>query len=107
MPKDIPQVEAPPTSESAPEFKYNSDGSIDELQADGSYKRIDDIKLDETGKIVTKEGDTWTDTGTYAKGTDAMRATGDSQYTLSKDELSQGPTSHCDCRVSGGGPPIE
>ena len=85
-----PSEAPPPVSESKPEFKYNSDGSIDELQKDGSYQRINDIKLDESGKIMTLDNGQWTDTGTYAKGTEAMRATGDSQYTLNKDELSQG-----------------
>ena len=52
-----PSEAPPPVSESKPEFKYNSDGSIDELQKDGSYQRINDIKLDESGKIMTLDNE--------------------------------------------------
>lgn len=74
---------------SQPEFKYGSNGEVYERTEDGTYKQMEDFKIDSTGQILTKEGDNWIETGSFAKGTEGMRS-GDSERYLNQEELSQG-----------------
>ncbi len=75
---------------SQPEFKYGANGEVYERNEDGSYKLLEDFKLDSTGQILAKEGDDWAETGSYAKGTEGMRS--DSERFLTQEELGQGYT---------------
>lgn len=74
---------------SQPEFKYGSNGEVYERTEDGTYKQMEDFKIDSTGQILTKEGDNWTETGSFAKGTEGMRS-GDSERYLNQEEINQG-----------------
>lgn len=74
---------------SQPEFKYGANGEVYERTEDGTYKQMEDFKLDSTGQILTKDGDNWTETGSYAKGTEIMRS-GEDERQLTQDELNQG-----------------
>lgn len=74
---------------SQPEFKYGANGEVYERTEDGTYKQMEDFKLDSTGQILTKEGDNWTETGSYAKGTEIMRS-GEDERQLTQDELREG-----------------
>jgi hypothetical protein len=57
-----------------PEFKYGANGEVYALEPDGSYAKLDYVKLDSQGKILTSDTKgNWTETGDYAKGTEALR----------------------------------
>jgi hypothetical protein len=77
-------------SETKPEFRYGSNGDVFALEKDGTYQKMEYVKVSPDGKIMTADiNGKWTVTDDYAKGTEVMRSK-DSDRMLNADELAKG-----------------